>query len=60
MMLIGLENRNRKSTFSGCFFLGNNLVSWFNRKKNCITLSTVEAKYIAASSGCSHAHNSFG
>jgi hypothetical protein len=42
-----------KSTSGGCFFLGNNLISWFNKKQNCVSLSTVEAKYIAASSNCS-------
>ena len=31
---------DRKSTSSGCFFLENNLVSWFSKKKNCISLST--------------------
>ena len=35
-----------------CFFLSNNLVSWFSRKQNCISLSLAEAKYIAAGSGC--------
>ncbi|KAL4022755.1 hypothetical protein IC575_016500 [Cucumis melo] len=43
---------DRKSTCSGCFFLGHNLVSWFSKKKNCVSLSTAEAKYIAAGSGC--------
>ena len=23
---------DRKSTFRGCFFLGNNLISWFSKK----------------------------
>ena len=41
-----------KSTFGGCFFLGNNLVSWFNRKQNFMSLSTAKAKYIVAGSGC--------
>ncbi|KAL0552084.1 hypothetical protein IC582_011180 [Cucumis melo] len=39
---------DRKSTSSGCFFLGNNLVSWFSKKQNCVSLSTTEAEYIAA------------
>ena len=43
---------NRKSTLGGCFFVGNNLVSWLSKKQNSISLSTVEAKYIAADSCC--------
>ncbi|TYK27289.1 putative mitochondrial protein [Cucumis melo var. makuwa] len=39
---------DRKSTSSGCFFLGNNLIAWFSKKQNCISVSTVEAEYIAA------------
>jgi len=42
-----------KSTFGGCFFLGNNLISWFSKKHNCVSLSTVEAEYIAVGSSCS-------
>ncbi|CAM8931627.1 unnamed protein product [Rhodiola kirilowii] len=37
----------RKSTSRGCFFLGNNLVSWFSTKQNSISLSMAEAEYIA-------------
>ncbi|KAK0594670.1 hypothetical protein LWI29_005328 [Acer saccharum] len=52
-MRIGLGNcDDRKSTSGGCFFLGNNLVSWFCKKQNSISLSTAEAEYIAAGSGC--------
>src|SRR4051812_40608477 len=43
---------DRKST-SGCFFLGSNLISWFNKKHNCVSLSTIEAEYIAVSSSYS-------
>lgn len=43
----------RKSTYGGCFFLGNNLISWFSKKQKCVSLSTNEAKYIAAGSSCS-------
>jgi len=44
---------NIKSTSGGCFFLGNNLVSWFIKKQNFVSLSTVEAEYIATGSSCS-------
>ena len=43
---------DRKSTFGGCFFLGNNLISWFRKKQNCVSLSTVEVEYIAVRSAC--------
>ena len=41
---------DRKSTLGGCFYVGNNLVSWMSKKQNSISLSTTEAKYITASS----------
>ena len=44
---------NRKSTLGGCFFLENNLISWFNKKQNCVSLSTIEAEYIAVGRICS-------
>ncbi|XP_058741666.1 uncharacterized mitochondrial protein AtMg00810-like [Vicia villosa] len=34
---------DRKNTSGGCFFLGNNLISWFSEKHNCVSLSTAEA-----------------
>ena len=43
---------DRKSTSGGCFYLGNNLVSWHSKKQNSISLSTAEAEYIAAGSCC--------
>ena len=43
---------NRKSTSGGCFYLGNNLVSWISKKQNFVSLSTVEAEYIVAGSFC--------
>ena len=43
---------DRKSTSRGCFYVGNNLVSWMSKKQNSISLSTVEAEYIAADSCC--------
>jgi len=44
---------DRKSTSGGCFFLGNNLVSWFSKKQNYVSLSTTESEYIVAGSSCS-------
>ena len=43
---------DRKSTSGGCFYLGNNLVSWYSKKQNSISLSTAEAEYIAAGNCC--------
>ncbi|KAL0539388.1 hypothetical protein IC582_023600 [Cucumis melo] len=43
---------DRKSTSGGCFFLRNNLISWFSKKQNCVSLSTAEAEYIVARSAC--------
>lgn len=43
---------DRKSTLGGCFYIGSNLVAWMSKKKNSISLSTVEAEYIAAGSCC--------
>ncbi|KAK6146251.1 hypothetical protein DH2020_020120 [Rehmannia glutinosa] len=42
----------RKSTFGSCQFLGDCLVSWFSKKKNCVSLSTAEAEYISAAFCC--------
>ncbi|GAU48712.1 hypothetical protein TSUD_281050 [Trifolium subterraneum] len=44
---------DRKSTSGACFFLGNNLITWFSKKQNSVSLSTAEAEYIAAGSSCS-------
>jgi hypothetical protein len=43
---------DRKSTSGGCFYVGNNLVTWMSKKQASISLSTVEAEYIAAGSCC--------
>ena len=43
---------DRKSTSRGCFYVGNNLVSWMSKKQNSISLSIVEAEYIATGSCC--------
>ncbi|KAK6136269.1 hypothetical protein DH2020_030000 [Rehmannia glutinosa] len=43
---------DRKSTSGGCFFLGNNLESWYSRKENRVSLSTAESEYVVAGSCC--------
>ncbi|XP_051134932.1 secreted RxLR effector protein 161-like [Andrographis paniculata] len=43
---------DRKSTTGGCFYIGDNIVSWSSKKQNSIALSTAEAEYIAAGSCC--------
>ena len=43
---------DRKSTSGGCFYVGNNLVSWMRKMQNSISLSTAEVEYITAGSCC--------
>ena len=43
---------DRKSTSGCCFNLGSAMISRLSRKKSSITLSTVEAEYIAACTAC--------
>ncbi|GAA0163768.1 transmembrane signal receptor [Lithospermum erythrorhizon] len=43
---------DRKSTSGGCLFFRNNLVSWFSKKQNSVSLSIAEAEFIAAGSSC--------
>ena len=43
---------DRKSTSGGCFYVGNNLVSWMSKKQNSISLSTAEVENITSSSCC--------
>ena len=44
---------DRKSTTGGCFYVGANFVAWMSKKQNYVSLSTIEAEYIAAGSCCS-------
>ena len=44
---------DRKSTTSGCFYIGANLVTWMSKKQNSVSLSTTEAEFIATRSCCS-------
>jgi hypothetical protein len=43
---------DRRSTSGATFYLGECLVSWLSKKQSSISLSTVEAEYIAATSCC--------
>lgn len=40
---------DRKSTSGGAFYLGDRLVSLYNKKQDSVSLSTVEAEYIVVS-----------
>ncbi|WVZ80823.1 hypothetical protein U9M48_028270 [Paspalum notatum var. saurae] len=44
---------DRKSTSGTCQLSGTSLVSWSSRKQASVSLSTIEAEYIAAASCCS-------
>nr|GEW33655.1 copia protein [Tanacetum cinerariifolium] len=43
---------SRKSTSGGIQFLGDKLVSWMSKKKNCTAMSSAEAEYVALSASC--------
>ncbi|GJU23197.1 putative ribonuclease H-like domain-containing protein [Tanacetum coccineum] len=45
-------NLDRKSTTSGCQFLGSRLISWQCKKQTIVATSTTEAEYVAAASCC--------
>ncbi|GAA0162916.1 hypothetical protein LIER_18907 [Lithospermum erythrorhizon] len=47
------NTKDRKSISGRCFFLGNNLLSWFNKKQNSVSLCVAEVEYIAVGSSCS-------
>lgn len=40
---------DRKSTLGCCFSMGLGVVSWYSKKQKSMALSSIEAKYIAAS-----------
>ena len=44
---------DRRSTLGGCFYLGNNPVSWMSKKQNFVSLFTAKVEYIAAGNCCS-------
>nr|GEX76466.1 Gag-Pol polyprotein [Tanacetum cinerariifolium] len=43
---------SRKSTYEGIQFLGDKLISWMSKKKNCTAMSLAEAEYMALSASC--------
>nr|GEY67692.1 hypothetical protein [Tanacetum cinerariifolium] len=43
---------DRKSTYGSVQFLGEKLVCWSSKKKNCVSISATESEYIAVSSCC--------
>nr|GEX83654.1 putative ribonuclease H-like domain-containing protein [Tanacetum cinerariifolium] len=48
-------NGDKKSTTSGCQFLGRRLISWQCKKQTIVATSSCEAEYVAAASCCSQA-----
>ncbi|GJZ52457.1 retrovirus-related pol polyprotein from transposon TNT 1-94 [Tanacetum coccineum] len=42
----------RKSNSGGIQFLGDKLVSWMSKKKDCTAMSSTEAEYVALSESC--------
>ncbi|GJR95452.1 putative ribonuclease H-like domain-containing protein [Tanacetum coccineum] len=48
----GGSNLDRKSTTSGCQFLGQRLISWECKKQTIVATSTTEAEYVAAVNCC--------
>ena len=45
---------DKKNTSGGAFFLGKRLVAWTSKKENCISQSTIEAKYVVVVVNCSN------
>nr|GFC98369.1 copia protein [Tanacetum cinerariifolium] len=45
-----------KSTSGGAQFLGEKLVSWSSKKRDCTALSTAKAEYVSLSACCAQEH----
>ncbi|GKE31061.1 hypothetical protein Tco_1450383 [Tanacetum coccineum] len=43
-----------KSTSRGLQFLGDKLVSWMSKKRDCTAMSAAEAEYMALSASCAN------
>ncbi|GKC21887.1 hypothetical protein Tco_1024037, partial [Tanacetum coccineum] len=50
-------NLDKKSTTSGCQFLGRRLISWQCKKQTIMATSTTEAKYVATAHYCGIVNN---
>jgi hypothetical protein len=48
-----IDDRKRTSRYA--FYMGGITFTWLSKKQPIVTLSTCEAKYVAASLGVSHA-----
>ncbi|GKB41627.1 putative ribonuclease H-like domain-containing protein [Tanacetum coccineum] len=46
------SNLDRKSTISGCQFLGRRLISWQCKKQAILATSTIEVEYVVAANCC--------
>ncbi|GJV51087.1 hypothetical protein Tco_1446828 [Tanacetum coccineum] len=42
----------RKNTYGGIQFLGDKMVSWMSKKKDCVAMSTIKDEYVALSASC--------
>ncbi|XP_065075000.1 uncharacterized protein LOC135698794 [Ochlerotatus camptorhynchus] len=49
------EPDNRESTSGSVFFFGGSAISWASRKQASVTLSSMEAEYVALSEACQEA-----
>nr|GFB71399.1 putative ribonuclease H-like domain-containing protein [Tanacetum cinerariifolium] len=46
------SNKDRKSTTSGCQFLGSRLISWQCKKQTTVATSSTKAEYVATANCC--------
>lgn len=51
---INSDFANHKNTSSYAFQIGTNLISWTSKKQPIITISSIEAKYVATTSSTYH------
>ncbi|XP_055633002.1 uncharacterized protein LOC129773420 [Toxorhynchites rutilus septentrionalis] len=46
------DHASRRSTTGFIFFFGNGPIAWVSRRQTCVSLSSMEAEYIALSEAC--------